>query len=84
MHLTERLTKVFRKIFQNVSIVLNPDSTADDVNEWEQFLHINLIIAIETEFGIEYKQNEIQNFENVSELIQCISDKISKKKLIIV
>ena len=79
MHLTERLTKVFRKIFQNVSIVLNPDSTADDVNEWEQFLHINLIIAIETEFGIEYKQNEIQNFGNVSELIQCISDKISKK-----
>ena len=78
MDLTERLTKVFRQVFQNDSIVLNPELTADDVDEWDSFSHINLIIAIEIEFGIEFKQNEIQNFENVGALMQCISDKISK------
>ena len=80
MDLTERLTKVFRQVFQNDSIVLNPNLTADDVDEWDSFSHINLIIAIEIEFGIEFKQNEIQNFENVGALMQCISDKISKLK----
>jgi len=80
MNLTERLTKVFRQVFQNDSIVLNPNLTADDVDEWDSFSHINLIIAIEIEFGIEFKQNEIQNFENVGALMQCISDKISKLK----
>ena len=80
MDLTERLTKVFRQVFQNDSIVSNTDLTADDVDEWDSFSHINLIIAIEIEFGIEFKQNEIQNFENVGALMQCISDKISKLK----
>ena len=80
MDLTERLTKVFRQVFQNDSIVLNPNLTADDVDEWDSFSHINLIIAIEIEFGIEFNQNEIQNFENVGALMQCISDKISKLK----
>ena len=77
MDLNERLTQVFRYVFNNDSIELTDTMTADDVDEWDSLSHINLIIAIELEFGIEFKQNEIQNFENVGELIQSIKVKIS-------
>jgi acyl carrier protein len=79
MDITERLTKVFRIVFDDESIVLSPELTANDVDGWDSLSHINLLIAIELEFGIEFKQNEIQNFANVGELMQSIEKKLAEK-----
>lgn len=75
MDVTERLTRVFRNIFQDDSIILNPQMTADDVEGWDSLSHVNLIIAVEIEFGIEFTQAEIRTFENVGALINAIEKK---------
>ena len=75
MDITERLNKLFRKVFDDESIVLSPELTANDVDGWDSLSHINLLIAIELEFGIEFKQNEIQSFADVGELMQSIEKK---------
>jgi acyl carrier protein len=77
MNITDRLNKAFQKAFENESIHVTPAMTADDIEEWDSFTHINLIIAIEMEFGIKFKQNEIQNFANVGELIHSIETKLA-------
>jgi acyl carrier protein len=79
MDITERLTKLFRKVFDDESIILSPELTANDVDGWDSLSHINLLIAIELEFGIEFKQNEIQSFANVGELMQSIEKKLGEK-----
>lgn len=75
MNLHERLTMVFRKVFGNDTLLLTPDMTADDIEEWDSFSHVNLILAIEIEFGIEFDQNEAMNFENVGALETAIEQK---------
>jgi len=79
MDLTERLTNVFRTVFDNDTIELKPELTADDVDEWDSLSHINLMIAIELEFDIEFAQSEIQNFANVGELMANIEAKLAAK-----
>ena len=79
MSLEERLHKVFVTVFDNDSIELNQELTADDVDEWDSLSHINLMIAIELEFGIEFDQSEIQNFANVGELMASIEKKLAAK-----
>lgn len=79
MDITEKLTDVFREVFDDETIVIHDDMTADDVDSWDSLSHVNLIIAIELAFDIEFKQNEIQNFANVGELKQSIESKLSKK-----
>lgn len=79
MTTTERLTKVFRNVFGDDSIELTPATTADDIEGWDSLSHINLIIAVEIEFGIEFKQNEIQGFANVGELMASIDRKLAAK-----
>jgi len=79
MSIEEILTKVFTTVFDNESIEISPELTADDVDEWDSLSHINLMIAIELEFGIEFDQSEIQNFANVGELMASIKDKLAKK-----
>ena len=47
----ERLNRVFRETLDDETIELHDDTTADDVDGWDSFEHINLILAVETEFG---------------------------------
>jgi len=77
MDITEKLTEVFQEVFDDESLVLHEDLTADDVDEWDSLSHVNLMIAIEIAFGIEFNQSEIQNFANVGELMQCIESKLT-------
>jgi acyl carrier protein len=72
MEITERLTKVFRQVFGDETIELRPEMTADDVEGWDSFSHINLIIAVELAFGIEFDQREVLSFENVGALLTSI------------
>jgi acyl carrier protein len=76
MNIWDRLTNVFRHVFQDDSIVLKPSTTSDDIDGWDSLSHINLLIAIEIEFGIEFKQKEIQTFANVGELEKRIEEKM--------
>jgi acyl carrier protein len=78
MAITEKLTQVFREVFDDDTLVLTDEMTADDVDAWDSLSHVNLMIAIEIAFGIEFKQNEIQSFANVGELGQSIEEKLGK------
>ena len=69
----ERLTKVFRDTFDDLSLQIKDDYTAEDIPGWNSLMHINLILAIEEEFEITFSTAEIAGFK-------CIGD---AKKLIL-
>jgi len=79
MEITEKLTNIFREVFDDETINLDEEMTADDVDAWDSLSHVNLMIAIELAFDIEFKQNEIQGFNNVGELIKNIKEKVSDR-----
>lgn len=74
--ISEQLTKVFREVFDDGTITLGAQTTADDIDGWDSMSHINLIIAIEIAFGIEFSNEEIRSFNNVGEMQKCIESKI--------
>ena len=45
-----RLNKVFREVLDDESIELHDETVADDVDGWDSFEHINLIVGVEEEF----------------------------------
>ena len=42
----ERLTQVFRDFFDDDSIVIDEDTTADDIDDWDSLSHITLMSAV--------------------------------------
>ena len=48
----ERLNEVFRDVFDDDTIEVDDLTTADDIDDWDSLEHINLIAAVEKEFGI--------------------------------
>ncbi|MCQ2539574.1 MAG: acyl carrier protein [Acetatifactor sp.] len=68
----ERVINVFREVLDDDSIVLTDETVADDVDGWDSFEHINLIVAIEEEFGFKFPMGKIVTMKNVGEMIDII------------
>ena len=74
----QRLTKIFHNVLDDDSIVLTPELTANDVQEWDSFNHINLIVAIEQAFKIKFQTAELESMKNVGHLVSLIEKKVNK------
>jgi acyl carrier protein len=77
MSTPEKLNEIFQQVFDDDSIEVKPETTADDVDGWDSLSHINLIIAIEATFNIRFSQKELLSFKNVGDLMNCIDRKIA-------
>ncbi|EXM39236.1 acyl carrier protein [Ruminococcus albus] len=71
--LKKRLTEVFRDVFDDDSIVITADTTADDIEDWDSIEHITLIGAVEDEFGMKFKMGEVSGMNNVGEMMKIIA-----------
>jgi len=56
---------------------INPATSAEDVEEWDSLSHIRLIVAIERQLGIKFKNSEIEGLKNVGELVSVIDSKLA-------
>ncbi|MGN0619775.1 MAG: acyl carrier protein [Ruminiclostridium sp.] len=72
----ERLNSVFREFFDDEEIELDPDTTADDIEDWDSLNHITLMAAVEDEFGIRFTMGEVSGMENVGEMVEIIKRKM--------
>jgi acyl carrier protein len=71
----EKLTGIFRMVFDNEDIALRPETTANDVDGWDSLAHVNLILAVEKGFAIRFSQKELLTFKNVGDLVRSIESK---------
>jgi len=71
----EKLTEVFRDVFDDESIVINENTTSSDIEEWDSIEHINLIGAVEDEFSLTFKMKEVSGMKNVGEMIDIICER---------
>lgn len=68
----ERLVAVFREVFDDETIEIQDETVADDVDGWDSFEHINLVVAIEDEFGFKIPMGKVVTMKNVGEMVDII------------
>ena len=68
----ERLNKVFQEVFDDETIEVNDDTTSEDIDDWDSFEHINLIVAVEEEFSIKIPMGKVVPMKNVGEMADII------------
>ena len=69
---------IFRDIMDNPSVTLSAQTTSDDIEEWDSLTHIQLVVAIEKHFKIEFTSEEIGGYANVGEMCSGIEKKLAK------
>ena len=74
----KKVNEIFCDELDNEDIVLNDDTTADDVEEWDSLSHVQLIVAVEKAFGIKFTSTEILSWSNVGQLVDSIENRLKK------
>ena len=74
----EKLTEIFRDVMDNDEIVLEENTTAEDIEEWDSLAHVQLIERIEAVFGLKFSAKEMMSWEDVGEFVDSIAEKLNK------
>lgn len=72
----KRVQDIFIDVLQNENIVLNYNTTPDDIEGWDSLNNILLILEIEKEFNFKFKLEEILSFKNIGGMCNNILIKI--------
>lgn len=72
----ERLTEVFRDVFDDDSIEIDDDTTAADIDGWDSLVHITLMDAIEEEFDVSFDMKTVVKLKNVGEMVDVIEEEV--------
>ncbi|MDO4284182.1 MAG: acyl carrier protein [Eubacteriales bacterium] len=71
------LNEVFRDVFDDESITVDEETTSEDIDGWDSLEHINLIAAVEQEFGVKFTMGQVVSMKNVGEMVDIIESQVS-------
>ncbi len=71
------LNRIFNDIFLRDDIALEPQTTAADIEGWDSFAQIEIILAAQERFGVKLTTVEIDSLRRVGDLAQAIAAKVA-------
>ena len=72
------LNEVFQDVFDDESITVSDATTADDIEDWDSLEHINLVVAVEKQFGIKFTMGEVNGMKNVGAMVDIIVERAKR------
>lgn len=78
MTIEERVAKIFQQVLGIEPSVFSPRLSHDQVLTWDSLGHINIVEALEDQFGIEFDVDETMNMNSVGDIVQILSNKIGR------
>ena len=78
--LLAEVERTCRDVFADPQLVLRKDMTAADVARWDSLTHMNLVVALEKQFGIRFSTAEISRITNDGHTIGSLLELIRRKQ----
>lgn len=72
-----KLNEVFQDVFDDESIEVSEATTSNDIEDWDSLEHINLIAAVEQEFGVKFNMGQVVTMKNVGEMADIILSQLN-------
>ena len=58
------------------------ESSSETIESWDSLAHLNLMLALEQEFGLELLPEEIERLVSVHDIVTMVSDKLRAAKAV--
>ena len=75
MILKEKVFKIVSQVMDVPLEEINERSSPDNLENWDSFQHMNLVLALEEELKIRFTDEEIVGMENASMILEALQNK---------
>ncbi len=69
------VSEIIRDVLDAPDLPITRQTLATDCEGWDSVNHINIIISVETRFGIKINTAEIESLRDVGELVDIVERK---------
>lgn len=76
--ISQELKKVILNELNLDDFDLQDETTAPEVPGWDSLNHVNIIVAVENNFGVKFKSYEVLRLKNVGDLQKLLNSKLGK------
>jgi acyl carrier protein len=74
----EGMQEIFRDIFDDAALIINRETSSEDIEDWDSLAQINLVVSMEKEFKVKFTLLELANLHNVGDMADLIENKLQK------
>ena len=81
MNIRETVKNVMSVLFEMPIDQIKDDSSPDNIGSWDSLKHINLALALEEEFDIEFTDEEIIELANMKLISIVIAERLKDESV---
>jgi acyl carrier protein len=77
-HILAEVAQIIRDVLELPELPVTAATTAADVEGWDSFNQVNIVVAVEAHFGVKFKTAEFETAQDVGELVSVIQEKLQR------
>jgi acyl carrier protein len=71
----QRVQRIAAAVFSVPIAQISAESSADTIETWDSLQHLNFVLAVEQEFGVQFTPEEIEKLISVNMVIEMLEAK---------
>ena len=77
--LFERVRGIAADVLQVPAPQLTMESSTENVESWDSVHHLNLVLALEQEFDLQFEPEEMDQMHSISHIINVLENKLNRR-----
>lgn len=73
----KKVKDIMASVFEVSSKEINEESSSETIENWDSMMHMNLIVALEEEFEVEFDEEEIIEMMDYQSILDILSKHLS-------
>ena len=75
--LVDRVRRIAADVLEVPQQSIQPDSSPESVETWDSVHHLNLVLALEQEFRVQFEPEEIDEMYNIERIVAVLTSKMN-------
>jgi acyl carrier protein len=72
----EKVRRLASDLFDVPAAQITAESSPATLENWDSVQHLNLILALEEEFGVKFEPEDMENMQTIGQVTQAVTNKL--------
>jgi len=78
----EKIKSTMAAIFKCDLSEIDENASPDTIKNWDSLRHMNLVVQLEEEFGVTFKEEEIVEMLSYAQICKVLNEKVNNNELL--